>query len=67
MKQCAPAGVEYRGTWDALVRICRSEGGRVLFSGAGATLVGYAMQGSLKVRLLSNVSVGGLLFRYVIM
>eukprot|EP00903_Cladosiphon_okamuranus_P019632 g18052.t1 len=46
--QCAPAGVEYRGTWDALVRICRSEGGRVLFCGAGATLVGYALQGSLK-------------------
>ena len=49
--QCAPPGVEYRGTWDALVRIIRSEGARVLFCGAGATLVGYALQGSLKVRL----------------
>ncbi|CBJ30281.1 mitochondrial phosphate carrier protein [Ectocarpus siliculosus] len=46
--QCAPPGVEYRGTWDALVRIIRSEGARVLFCGAGATLVGYALQGSLK-------------------
>ncbi|CAM9395508.1 unnamed protein product [Ectocarpus sp. 12 AP-2014] len=46
--QCAPPGVEYRGTWDALVRIIRSEGTRVLFCGAGATLVGYALQGSLK-------------------
>ncbi|CAM9863919.1 unnamed protein product [Scytosiphon promiscuus] len=46
--QCAPPGVKYRGTWDALVRICRSEGTRVLFCGAGATLVGYALQGSLK-------------------
>lgn len=49
--QCAPPGVEYRGTWDALVRIIRSEGARVLFCGAGATLVGYALQGSLKVGL----------------
>lgn len=48
--QCAPPGVEYGGTWDALVRIIRSEGARVLFCGAGATLVGYALQGSLKVR-----------------
>ncbi|CAM9210751.1 unnamed protein product [Ectocarpus sp. 4 AP-2014] len=46
--QCAPPGVEYRGMWDALVRIIRSEGARVLFCGAGATLVGYALQGSLK-------------------
>ncbi|CAB1117911.1 unnamed protein product [Ectocarpus sp. CCAP 1310/34] len=46
--QCAPPGVEYRGTWDALVRIISSEGARVLFCGAGATLVGYALQGSLK-------------------
>lgn len=47
--QCAAPG-EYRGTWDALVRILRSEGAQVLFCGAGATLVGYAMQGFLKVR-----------------
>lgn len=40
---------EYRGTWDALMSIWRLEGGRVLFGGAGATLVGYAMQGCLKV------------------
>lgn len=57
--QCAPPGVKYRGTWDALVRICRSEGTRVLFCGAGATLVGYALQGSLKVRA-RRVGEGGI-------
>ncbi|CAM9784741.1 unnamed protein product [Laminaria digitata] len=46
--QCASPEEEYRGTWDALVRICRSEGTQALFCGAGATLVGYTMQGSLK-------------------
>lgn len=48
--QCAQPG-EYRSTWDAFVRICRSEGAQVLFCGAGATLVGYSMQGCLKVCL----------------
>lgn len=46
--QCSEPG-EYKGTWDALVRIWRSEGGHVLFCGAGATLVGYSMQGFFKV------------------
>lgn len=46
---------EYRGTWDALVSIWKSEGGRVLFGGAGATLVGYAMQGCLKVCIFVRV------------
>ncbi|CAM9931638.1 unnamed protein product [Ascophyllum nodosum] len=45
--QCAEPG-KYRGTWDAFVRICRSEGAQVLFCGAEATVVGYAMQGCLK-------------------
>lgn len=46
--QCAAPG-EYRGPWDALVSIMRSEGAQVFLGGAGATLVGYAMQGFLKV------------------
>lgn len=47
--QCSSPG-EYKGTWDAFVRILRSEGAQVLFCGAGATVVGYAMQGFLKVK-----------------
>lgn len=46
--QCAAPG-EYRGMCDAFVKILKSEGAQVLFCGAGATLVGYAMQGFLKV------------------